>query len=391
MKPKMTAIVGGGPAGALAAEKLARGGARVVVFEEKLGWEKPCGGGLSHKALRRYPFLAEVTGLGKRVGDAEFVAPEGVLVRFRLRHPLLIYARRTLNQLLLRAAEAAGAEIIQDRILGCQREARGWEVRGQRGTYGADFLVLAAGARTRLRRLFAEDFAPGDFMLTLGYFVPSADDLLRIQFFQDFEGYAWAFPRTDHLSVGICGKAGKNRMSGLRERLQSFVSRFGYSIEHAPIYSHLLPALTVESWNNLRLAGPGWALAGDAAGLVDPVTGEGIYYAMRSGELLAESLLEEAPQLYPARVWEEFGKALALGARLAHLFYYGDFLGKAVPTRLVEFGARSRKFLEVIQDLIEGSQSYLRLTARLYLGLARTLFEVGAASLSEVWGGSKAA
>ena len=49
------------------------------------------------------------------------------------------------------------------------------------------------------------------------------------------------------------------------------------------------------------------------AGLVDPVTGEGIYYAMRSGELLAESLLEGLPELYPARVQEEFGKALALG------------------------------------------------------------------------------
>jgi geranylgeranyl reductase family protein len=391
MKPKMTAIVGGGPAGALAAEKLARGGARVVVFEEKTGWEKPCGGGLSHKALRRYPFLAEVTGHGKSVRDAEFVAPEGASVCFRLRQPLVIYARCTLNQMLLRAAEEAGAQIIPDRILGFRRAGWRWELQGQRGTYAADFLVLAAGARSRLRRLFVEDFGAGDFMLTLGYFVPSSDDLLRIQFFPDFEGYAWAFPRVDHLSVGICGKVGKNRMSALRERLQGFIERFGYSTQNAPIYSHLLPALTVESWNNLRLAGTGWALAGDAAGLVDPVTGEGIYYAMRSGELLAESLLAEAPELYPARVWEEFGKALALGARLARLFYYGDFLGEAVTTRLVEFGAKSHKFLEVIQDLIEGSQSYLGLTARLYLGLTRTLFEVAAASLSEAWAGSKAA
>jgi flavin-dependent dehydrogenase len=293
--------------------------------------------------------------------------------------------------MLLRAAEEAGAQIIPDRVLGFRRAGWRWELQGQRGTYAADFLVLAAGARSRLRRLFVEDFGPGDFMLTLGYFVPSSDDLLRIQFFQDFEGYAWAFPRLDHLSVGICGKVGKNRMSALRERLQGFIERFGYSTQNAPIYSHLLPALTVESWNNLRLAGTGWALAGDAAGLVDPVTGEGIYYAMRSGELLAESLLAEAPELYPARVWEEFGKALALGARLARLFYYGDFLGKAVTTRLVEFGAKSHKFLEVIQDLIEGSQSYLGLTARLYLGLTRTLFEVAAASLSEAWAGSKAA
>jgi flavin-dependent dehydrogenase len=123
---------------------------------------------------------------------------------------------------------------------------------------------------------------------------------------------------------------------------------------------------------------------------VDPVTGEGIYYAMRSGELLAESLLEEAPELYPARVWQEFGKALALRARLAHLFYRGDFLGGTVPIYLVEFGARSQKFLEVIQDLIEGSQSYLGVATRFYLGLTRNVFAIAAASLREAMAVSKA-
>ena len=98
---------------------------------------------------------------------------------------------------------------------------------------------------------------------------------------------------------------------------------------------------------------------GDAAGLVDPVTGEGIYYAMRSGELLAEALLEDCPQLYPERVRNEFGRALALGARLARMFYHGEFLGGGITTRMIEFGAHSREILEVMQDLIEGSQSYL--------------------------------
>jgi flavin-dependent dehydrogenase len=116
-------------------------------------------------------------------------------------------------------------------------------------------------------------------------------------------------------------------------------------------------------------------MAGDAAGLVDPVTGEGIYYAMRSGELLAEALLAGLPTLYPERVRQEFGRALALGARLAHLFYHGDFLGAPVTTRLVEFGARSRRFRQLLQDLIEGSQSYPGLAARLYLSLAGALWE----------------
>jgi flavin-dependent dehydrogenase len=214
-------------------------------------------------------------------------------------------------------------------------------------------------------------------MLTFGYYVPGRDHLLRVQFLERFEGYIWAFPRPDHLSVGICAKFGEDSMAGLRERLHDFMRRFGYSLAGAQVYSHLLPALSVDAWSGLRLGGPGWALAGDTGGLVDPVTGEGIYYAMRSGELLAAALLEGLPELYPARVQEEFGKALALGARLARTFYYGEFLGRAVPTRLVEFGARSRRFLEVIQDMLEGSQSYLGLAAKLHLGLGAALWDIG--------------
>ena len=371
-----TAIIGGGPAGAIAAESLARGGLPVTVFEEKLGWEKPCGGGVTHKALARYPFLLPATGEGKSIREVEFAAGDGSSLRFQLRRPLAIYSRTKLNGLLLRRAQSAGAEVVEDRIRDLRRAGSGWELLGRSGHYRADYLILAAGARTRLRPLLTEDFGPHDFMLTFGYYVPAPSDLLRVQFFENFEGYAWAFPRPAHLSVGICGKVGEDSMAGLRERLHDFMRRFGYSAAGAEVYSHLLPALGVDAWSGLRLEGPGWALAGDAGGLVDPVTGEGIYYALRSGELLAQSLLESLPDMYQARVQEEFGKALALGARIARNFYYGEFLGVPVPTRMVEFAARSRGVLEVIQDTIDGSQSYLRLAAKLYFGLLTALWDV---------------
>jgi len=370
-------VIGGGPAGAMAAEKLACAGWRVSVFEEKLGWEKPCGGGVTNKALARYPFLSPGAEEAKLVREVEFRAANNASLRFQLRKPLAIYSRRGLNGLLLRRAQSAGAEVVEERVVELRPAGSGWELLGKRGHYRGDFLILAAGARTRLRSQLTEDFGPRDFMLTFGYYVPGRDDLLRVQFFEDFEGYVWAFPRPAHLSVGICGKVGEDRMAGLRERLHGFMQRFGYSCEGASIYSHLLPALSVDTWAGLRLAGPGWALAGDAGGLVDPVTGEGIYYAMRSGELVAQSLLEGQPELYPARVQERFGKALALRARLARTFYYGEFLGGAVPTRMVEFGARSPRFLELIQDMLEGSQSYWKLAAKLHFGLAAALWDIG--------------
>ncbi len=385
---KTIAVIGGGPAGTMAAEKLARhctpqARARVILFEEKPNWEKPCGGGLPAKALNRYPFLLEASDELKCALEAELVAPNGSSARFSLREPLAIYSRRALNQLLLRRAEQAGTEIVKERIIELERAGEGWWLKGRRGTYHSDYLILATGARSRLRRFLAEDFKARDFMLTFGYYVPARDDLLRIQFFEDFEGYAWSFPRPDHLSVGICGKLGESRMPEMRDRLHAFMKKFRYSTEGASVYSHLLPSLTVESWSNLCLAGRGWALAGDAAGLVDPMTGEGIYYAMRSGELLAESLLADSAATYPLRVRQEFGRALALGARLAPFFYRGDFMGAAATTRLVEFARRSATFMNLLQDLVAGSQGYVGLARRLYRGLGAGLVEFATSTLRE--------
>jgi flavin-dependent dehydrogenase len=394
MNTHTIAIIGGGPAGATTACKLAqawaldggdRAGHRVIVFEEKLGWEKPCGGGLSHKALRHYPFLSEAANGGNLLHEAEFIAPSGASMRFHLRKPLAIYSRATLNRLLIRRAEESGAEIVADRIRGLRRRNSDWEIAGRQESYRADFVVLAAGARTRLRHALTEDFLPHDFMLTFGYYLRVSSDLLRVQFFPDFEGYAWAFPRPDHVSLGICGKAGKENMAGLRRRLASFMQRSGYAPDPHHVFSHLLPSLSVDSWDGMRLAGNGWALVGDAAGLVDPVTGEGIYYAMRSGDLLAEALLEAVPEVYPERVRNEFGRCLALGARMARTFYQGEFLGSGITTRMIEFGARSQKLLAVVQDLMEGSRSYPGLFARLQWGLARALLETAAQRVREAF------
>jgi flavin-dependent dehydrogenase len=382
---KTIAIIGGGPAGAVAARGLLAPDRdrsnRVIVFEERCGWEKPCGGGLPYKALRQYPFLLQATDPHVCIRDLELVAANGDAVQFHLNEPLAIYSRSTLNHLLLRRAEDAGAEIVQDRVLNFSRTKSGWRITGRQGNYAADFLILAAGARSRLRGLLAPHFSSTDFMLTFGYYAPRSDSLTRVQFFDDFEGYAWSFPRTDHVSIGICGKAGKTKTSDLRELLRTFMDRFGYAdrfdgAEKPAVFSHLLPALSAESWHNLKLGGPGWALAGDAAGVVDPVTGEGIYFAMRSGDILAESLLDGAPESYPERVWHDFGQKLAVGARLSHLFYEADFLGQPSTTRLIQFAARSAVFRRLVQELIDGSQSYSGLASRLYTTFGTALGEI---------------
>jgi flavin-dependent dehydrogenase len=382
------AIVGGGPAGAMTAERLlkvqlashSRGGpARVVIFEEKLGWEKPCGGGLSHKALKDYPFLLQATELVNPVWKMEVRAPGGVTACMNLRKPLAIYSRRELNRLLLERSENAGAEVVNDHISSASRLGDKWSLRGRAKSYEADYLIVAAGARSGLRNQLAGALKAQDFMLTFGYFVPGHEDSLRVEFFKNFEGYAWSFPRLNHLSVGICGKVGHAKMPDLQQRLAEFMARHGYSTESAPVFSHLLPSLEVKSWTGIRLEGKGWALVGDAAGLTDPVTGEGLYFALRSGELLADSML--AGRSYARSVWKEFGSKLMLGARICPKFYCGDFLGASVTTRMVQFCSRSKTFLNLFQDVVEGTQEYHGLLGRLCRNLPKFLVETATYSV----------
>src|SRR3954451_5588855 len=105
------AILGGGPSGSFAAERLASAGIQTVVFDEKLAWEKPCGGGLTWKAYSQYPFLQDGATAKKVVTDSVLTAPGVAPARLKLDYPILIYSRFDLNAMLLERAQAAGAQL----------------------------------------------------------------------------------------------------------------------------------------------------------------------------------------------------------------------------------------------------------------------------------------
>ena len=199
---KLVAILGGGPAGAFAAERLASAGLDTVVFDEKLAWEKPCGGGLTYKAYHTYPFLIENNTPKKLVAEMVLSAPRARAATLRLTQPMLIYSRIDLNRLMLERAERAGARIEKARVLETARTSTGWRLRTSSGTLDADFCIVATGARNPLRD-FGTQLTAQDTMSTLGYYVVGDQAQIDIQFLPHLEGYIWVFPRCGHLSVGI--------------------------------------------------------------------------------------------------------------------------------------------------------------------------------------------
>lgn len=375
---KRVAVLGGGPAGAMAAERLAAGGLDTILLDEKLAWEKPCGGGLTYKAYQQYPFLLHNDYPKRMVRVTQLAAPGTRQARMELRQPLLIYSRYELNRMLLERAERAGARIEKARVVSLERRGQGWRLQTRQGNLEADYCVVATGARNQLpgvgTKLRAEDT-----MLALGYYLPEEQEHIDIQFLPQFEGYIWVFPRCGHLSVGICGKGLPARE--LRRRLEDYLRARGIRWTDGVFYSHLLPSLTRASWQRNQVGGDGWLGVGDAAGLVDPVTGEGLYYAIRSGDLASQVLLSDAhapqekAQAYRTLLQRDFALDLELGAALARRLFCGRFLFAGVPQRMLQFMRRSPRFRELMQDLFAGTQNYLTLKRRLLRNLHGTFME----------------
>ena len=371
---KHIAIVGGGPAGALCAEKLSIAGFNVSLFDEHLAWEKPCGGGLTHKAIEKYPFLLDGPAAKKQVHAAELISSRGHRARFQMSRPLVIYSRAVLNGLLLGRAEAAGCKMHHARVTRVDTSGPQVSLTAAGIEHSADFVVLAAGARNQLLP-GTTPLRPRDLEVTLGYFIPAKEEMIKIKFLERMSGYLWSFPRTDHLSVGICAKMAQYTTQRLRNLLDTFIREEKIPVAGAQFYSHVLPSPELGTLRHRKIAGGNWALAGDAAACVDPITGEGLFYALRSGDLLAQSLIAAQPENYPARLRAEFISDLEIATRLVRRVFGGTFLGGAVTTRMVQFARRSATFRELLRDLFSGAQDYRSLRKRLWKQFGVTLAE----------------
>jgi flavin-dependent dehydrogenase len=266
---------------------------------------------------------------------------------------------------MLERALRSGVKVRKERVTRISGADGDWRLTTPNAEYCADHLVLAAGARNPFRGQFLSPISPGDLMVTAGYFIPGHSSVAQIQFLKEITGYIWVFPRPDHVSAGIAAKMGETSTAELRRRLEQWLGGNNFSLEGARFYSHILPAFRAQTFDEMDVCGDGWTMIGDSAGLVDPITGEGLYYALRSAELCAEALLAGDPKHYRARLGEEVLSELKLAARISQRFYTGQIFGESILERMVALTEQSEGIRDLMSDLFAGTQNYRDLRSRL--------------------------
>jgi geranylgeranyl reductase family protein len=322
-------VAGAGPAGATLSYELARRGASVLLLEkEKLPRYKPCAGGITVKAANC---------LGLDIAPVTRSVVRGVRVTYKGHRsftkwydkPLILTVMRDeFDHLLVRRAKEAGVTVIDNEAV-CRIEISSQTVKAATAgkTLESRIIVGADGARSAVARdaglmrgvnlgmgMEAETSVAGEKLVQW-------DSLVGLDLGHIRGGYGWVFPKKDHLSIGVGGPLRQVRRlrSGYCAVLKSYDLETG-SVSR--LRSHYLPVRR----KGMAIQSKRCLLLGDAAGLVDPLTGEGIHHAVRSAQLAApvihRYLQSDSPDLreYQDAVDREIMPELTAARGLARLF-----------------------------------------------------------------------
>ncbi len=361
-------VVGAGPAGAMAAKFLAAGGLRVLVLEKRrLPRYKACGGGLSAKVTG---FLSTTgwQGWQKTVQDVTkrvvltFRGMDGVEVSFA--DPLIhMVMRDSFDQSLVEWSRQAGAELWEGfEVKAVQEMDGGVAVGDGKTTVTAGFLVAADGATSRVARHLG---MTGHRRLGMALEAELMVDRPTLQRYQGAVwlnhgngnwGYDWIFPKGGHLSAGTGTFRHKARvvMQGINDYLDQLGVRAECLLHRK---AHPIPTLVQD---HPILHSRRCLLVGDAAGLVDPFCGEGIFYALQSGIIAAETILRQPKAGEP-----DLGNySWRIGRELLPEFKYASLVAKLVfglPRLMHRLVQKKPEIMQMVASVVFGSHSYREL------------------------------
>jgi len=329
-------IVGAGPGGSLLAYYLARSGLKTLVIEKQsLPRYKACGGGLTWRTIELLPFSIKEVIEDYIYSAAVTLNCQTIFEKTWDRPVLVMVMRDRFDHFLTEKALATGAHLqTQATFRSLTGETGDLRVETSRGSFSARVLVGADGVNSRAARSLGLQVRR-DVMLGLEgevYFHdPRILDSMKSLVFFDFEavpkGYGWVFPKMDHLSVGV-GSTSK-KVKHLKRYFYNYLKmkKLETGAQIRSLKPHLVP-LGLDRRN--VLANEKGLLVGDAAGLTDPVTGEGIYFALREAQMAAEVIvsafragrlefLTEYNELVHRNFWEEVTCARRMNVALYKL------------------------------------------------------------------------
>lgn len=362
-------VVGAGPAGTAAARAAAAAGIETLVLEaEEFPRSKPCAGGVTAAALKELgtplpPWVARrpCRAIRPRFGDlAVTVRRTGVIVE--------VVRRDEFDAFLASLARQAGAEVRQRvKVLGVEPDPDGVFLHTDRGDLRARTVIGADGARSRVAQAVRRPFARPDLGVCQVAELPGQPgdrdpffvDGLEVRYGEPRQGYGWIFPQAAGFNVGIGSVA--SRLASPRQALSAFLSRAGLP-EPAKVRGAVLPlGGRRRVWSRGQVM-----LAGDAAGVADPFTGEGIRYALISGRLAGECAAEALhrrptrPDLsaYPVRCRAAFARDLRLAWWFARLYL-------RLPPQLNALVFRHPGLFSRVADILQGEATYADLVGEL--------------------------
>ena len=297
-------VVGGGPGGSTAARFCAKAGLKALIIEkEKFPRYKPCGGCLSTKTFHL---------LGLNLTSVIENTIYGSKFTYRSKDPFFIETkdpiaflvmRDRFDQLLINKASEEGAEILEgEKVTGVEEKGDGVEVELAKGRrFHSRYLIGADGAESVVARSLSlsspkndangiaiESEIPFDSSI---HFPQKELQFIHLDFGRIPNGYGWVFPKKEYLSIGIGGMFRETKKMNPRQYFSDFLKGLDYipKGQTGRVMGHLLPSFYDESQ---KVSQGRFLLVGDAAHLMDPLQGEGIYYAIRSGMLAAEAITE---------------------------------------------------------------------------------------------------